>query len=244
MKGEWSKLSNEFRAQLAAVTAKRAKVVIDHILEHGHITTEELRDTYGYNHPPRAARDVREHGIPLLTFSVKGSDGRQIGAYKFDVESKIEGHKLGGRRTWPKDLKESLIKLNGSICAICFVKYESRYLQIDHRVPYEVCGDNIEALVEDFMLVCGSCNRAKSWSCEYCQNWISDHLDDVCLSCYWASPDDYTHVALRRIRRLDITWVDDEIDEYEQLAKMLESDRRRMRDFIKLSLHDSIDNSN
>ena len=47
-----------------SVTAKRPKTVIDHILEHGHITTEELKDEYGYDHPPRAARDVRELGFP------------------------------------------------------------------------------------------------------------------------------------------------------------------------------------
>ena len=43
-----------------SITNKRAKIVIDHILKHGFITTEDLEKTYGYNHPPRAARDVRE----------------------------------------------------------------------------------------------------------------------------------------------------------------------------------------
>ena len=42
------------------VTAKRPRTVIDHILKHGQVTTAELRDLYGYDHPPRAARDVRE----------------------------------------------------------------------------------------------------------------------------------------------------------------------------------------
>ena len=57
----------EFIKLLQSVKAKRPKTVIDHILKHGQITTEELKDTYGYNHPPRAARDVREQGIPLKT---------------------------------------------------------------------------------------------------------------------------------------------------------------------------------
>ena len=56
------------------VQQKRARTVLDHILEHGHVTTEELKDLYGYNHPPRAARDVREQGIPLETFRVAGTD--------------------------------------------------------------------------------------------------------------------------------------------------------------------------
>ena len=43
----------EFLKLLKSVEAKRPKTVIDHILKHGQITTEELKDTYGYNHPPR-----------------------------------------------------------------------------------------------------------------------------------------------------------------------------------------------
>lgn len=45
---------------------------------------------------------------------------------------------------------------------------DERDLQIDHRVPYEVAGESNELKTEDFMLLCGSANRAKSWSCEHC----------------------------------------------------------------------------
>jgi hypothetical protein len=58
------KYPKEFLELCASVTGKRPKTVIDHILKHGHITTEELKNKYGYDHPPRAARDVRELGIP------------------------------------------------------------------------------------------------------------------------------------------------------------------------------------
>jgi hypothetical protein len=37
----------------AKVTAKRARAVIDHILQYGGVTTDELQDM-GYTHPPRA----------------------------------------------------------------------------------------------------------------------------------------------------------------------------------------------
>jgi hypothetical protein len=60
MKNEYSK---EFIELLKSVVAKRPKTVIDHILKHGFITTENLKNLYGYNHPPRAVRDVKEHGI-------------------------------------------------------------------------------------------------------------------------------------------------------------------------------------
>ncbi len=42
----------EFLELLHSVTAKRPKTVIDHILQYGFITTEQLKDIYGYSHPP------------------------------------------------------------------------------------------------------------------------------------------------------------------------------------------------
>ncbi|MEI6436893.1 MAG: HNH endonuclease, partial [Bacteroidota bacterium] len=64
------KYSEEFLKIIKSITNKRAKIIIDHIPEHGFITTQDLKEKYGYNHPPRAARDVRESGIPLETFKV------------------------------------------------------------------------------------------------------------------------------------------------------------------------------
>lgn len=90
------KLPKDFLTLLKSVTAKRPKTVIDHILEHGQITTEQLKETYGYNHPPRTIRDVREHGIPIITFRVTGSDGRSIGAYKFGDPKDVRSAKLSG----------------------------------------------------------------------------------------------------------------------------------------------------
>ena len=68
------KLPPEFVELCKAVTAKRPKMVIDHILKHGFITTQDLKDTYGYNHPPRAVRDVKEHGIPNDFYNMEYSE--------------------------------------------------------------------------------------------------------------------------------------------------------------------------
>ena len=97
-----------FIAKVKAVTAKRARTVIDHILKHGHITTEELKDLYGYDHPPRAARDVREQGIPLETSRIAGSRGRSIGVYRFADVSKIRAGILAGRKVFPKELEKGV----------------------------------------------------------------------------------------------------------------------------------------
>ena len=92
-----------------AIDAKRARTVIDHILEHGIITNEELNDLYGDDHPPRAIRDVRENGIPLITHSVTSpKTGRRMGAYTFDDVSKIKWGRIGGRKAFSKKFKQEL----------------------------------------------------------------------------------------------------------------------------------------
>jgi len=98
-------LPDDFIRRSKKVKAKRPRTVIEHILKHGYITTEELKNKYGYNHPPRAARDVREQGIPLETFRVTGSDGRKIGAYRFGDPKKARFSKLHGRTAFSKKLK-------------------------------------------------------------------------------------------------------------------------------------------
>jgi hypothetical protein len=228
-------LSKKSKQQLESVTNKRARIVIQHILKHGFITTEDLEKQYGYNHPPRAARDVREAGIPLETFRVRSSDGRSIAAYRFGDLSKIRKQRLQGRRTFPKKLKNDLYAISGGKCAICSGVFEARYLQIDHRVPYEVAGDenDTEWSAQDYMLLCASCNRAKSWSCEHCANGQNDKLPQVCLTCYWASPDEYSHIALREIRRADILWDENEIRAYERLKKKAKAARFRIPEYVK-----------
>ena len=91
-----SKQDKEIKRLLKQITNKRARIVIEHILAHGFITTEELEKTYGYNHPPRAARDVRESGIPLETFRVKHTDGRSIAAYRFGDVTQVRKGRLQG----------------------------------------------------------------------------------------------------------------------------------------------------
>jgi len=234
-------LPKEFLDRLKAVTAKRAKTVIDHILEHGYITTEELSEKYGYDHPPRAARDVRELGIPLETFRITGTHGRKIGAYRFGDPAKIRAGKLGGRKAWPKGFKKTLVAIYGMRCGVCFTEYEPRYLQIDHRIPYEVSGDPEGELdPADFQLVCSSCNRAKSWSCENCKNWKEDQLAEVCQTCYWAKPENYAHIALRLIRRLDVTWTENEVPEYERLVRLSKHARKQLPEFVKEVLRNAL----
>ena len=238
--------SKKIVRQLESIANKRARIVIRHILKRGFVTTEELEKKYGYNHPPRAARDVREAGIPLETFRVKSSDGRSIAAYRFGDLSRVRQGKLQGRVAFPKKLKDELYLHQDGKCTICSGKFESRYLQIDHRIPYLVAGDKPDAnwIADAFRLLCSSCNRAKSWSCEHCPNGVKDKIPQVCSQCYWASPMNYVHVALREIRRADITWNAEEVQAYERLKKAAQDNQVAIPEFVKNILARTIDSQN
>lgn len=229
------KIPPEIKKVLKSIKNKRAQVVIQHIIEHGFITTEQLEKDYGYNHPPRAARDVREAGIPLESYRVKSSDGRSIVAYRFGDLSKITKGRLHGRQVFHITLKEDLYIEGLGHCYICSGHFEKRYLQVDHRVPYEISGDpkNDELNAQEFMLLCGSCNRAKSWSCENCKNWIEKKDPSICTNCYWANPIKYSHIAEKDIRRLDIQWEGDEIKVYEYMKSHAEKHKIELPEFVK-----------
>jgi hypothetical protein len=111
-------------------------------------------------------------------------------------------------------------------------KVDKRELQIDHRVPFEVDGEP-ELEAESFMLLCGSANRAKSWSCEHCENWKTIKDKSSCLSCYWAYPESYTHVAMQQVRRIDLMWQGDSIESYEKLKQQAVRLNKEIPEFIK-----------
>lgn len=231
-------LPEDFLARLRAVRAKRPRTVIEFILEHGSITTEQLKEL-GYNHPPRAARDVREQGIPLVTTRVPDSTGRMIGAYTFgDPTQLVAG--LTGRTAISKRFKKKLLAVSGPRCAVCRNVFEDRYLQTDHRVPVEVGGDEADEDrdVANYMLLDGGCNRAKSWSCENCENFIIKDLA-VCKTCYWAIPEgEYEHVATIPERRVALVWQGDEVADYVDLVHEAEAVGQPVSEYIKNHLRE------
>lgn len=219
------KLSKDDLSKLNSITDKRPSTVIQHIIKNGFITTEELTNDYGYEHAPRAARDVRERGVNLVTYRVKSSDGRSIAAYKFGkpvfVDNKIS--KVAGRTALSNALKKALIDKYGAICFIYLQPMEERLLQIDHRIPYEIGGEQ-EDNIDCYMLLSPSANRAKSWTCEHCPNWIQKNID-FCSNCFWAHPENYTHIAGKEERQIIITFTDNEIEDYNRLIELVGQDK-------------------
>ena len=216
-----NKLPKSFLEKLKAVSAKRPKTVIQRIIENDFVTTEELK-RLGYEHAPRAARDVRELGIPLETFWTKDSNGRRIGAYRFGDPS-LSSNKISkakGRTVLSKALKKALIEKFGAKCFIYLQPMEERLLQVDHRIPYEIGGEQKAGDIDCYMLLSPSANRAKSWTCEHCPNWEQKDAS-FCVKCFWAHPENYTHVAGREQRQIVITFTGNEIEDYNKLIALV-----------------------
>ena len=215
------KLKKNILDRLNAITAKRPATVIQHIIKHGFITTEELITNYGYEHAPRAARDVRERGVNLETFRVKTPDGKFIAAYRFGnsifADNKIS--KVAGRTALSQALKKALVDKYGAVCFIYLQPVDERLLQVDHRIPYEIGGEQSDN-IDCYMLLSPSANRAKSWTCEHCPNWDIKDVE-FCQNCFWAHPENYSHIAGKEERQIIITFTDNEIEDYEQLVALV-----------------------
>lgn len=110
-------------------------------------------------------------------------------------------------------------------------------------MPYEVAGEveGGEWSAADYMLLCGSCNRAKSWSCEHCENWLNDRLSQVCQTCYWANPENYVHIALKEVRRADILWSGEEVRAYDRLKKAAQTKKHPIPEYVKKIIEQHLD---
>jgi hypothetical protein len=196
----------------------RVVTVLKALLEKGSISTDELKEL-GYTHPPRAAADVKDLGIPIHSRRSKSASGRLMAVYSFGDPSQIQEGRAK-RAAFPKQFKKDLIERYGSIDCITGASLEGRVLQIDHRIPFRIAGDEgLEELdVEKFMLLDGSSQRAKSWTCEHCPN-MEVKNPEACRICFWAYPENYEHIATEPYRRVDVTWQNTDVPVFDRAKK-------------------------
>lgn len=230
-------ISQEMRKRISTVENQRARRLLELIVEHGEVTTEELTDQYGYNHPPRAKKDAMDLGFPVVSRRVKSSDGtRSISAYGLDPDAEfVEGR--GGRKAVTKAFRGELLVIAAGRCAICGGAFPDRSLQVDHRVPYEIAGEKDTPSLAEFQMLCASCNRSKSWTCEKeCPNWTARDAT-VCETCIWASPEDYEHIATRARRQITLTWDGDEIEDFDALKDAAVARGLDLDEYLRQLLH-------
>ena len=229
-----ARISQELLERIEAVSKKRARFVLDSIVKNGMVTTEEINHA-GYEHPPRAVRDARELGFSIQTIKVKHTNDRSIAAYLFPDSAKTDTRK-SGRAALPKKKRDEVIAAAGGKCQICGANTN---LQVDHRIPYEVAGESQAQQADPYLVLCGSCNRKKSWSCEHCPNWLQDKNLRICGTCYWAEPGNYDHVGMEGERRADLVWIGAEVEEYEKLRRKSKKRRLTVPEQIKEILRKS-----
>jgi len=135
-------LPEDFKKVLNSVTNKRARFVIDTILDKGFCSTEDLKNG-GYEHAPRAARDVRELGIPLDTFKIKDSNGKNIVAYRITYEIGGDPNDMldtdyfmllspsaNRDKSWACEHCINWTEKNITMCQTCYYAYPEKYNHI------------------------------------------------------------------------------------------------------------------
>lgn len=221
-------------AYIAAGTNRRAILVLKALLDKGEITTDELSEL-GYGHPPRAAADVKDAGIPIVkTMTRSTKTGKRMAVYRFGAPDNIQEGRTGGRVQFSKKFRNNLLTHYGSMDGITGATFDSRVLQIDHRVPYRVVRDAEAAKhdVADYMLLNASSQRSKSWSCEHCPN-IAARIEATCRTCFWAFPESYEHIATLQVRRTDIAWQGADVAVHDKLKAIAERQGNSVADLLR-----------
>lgn len=212
---------------------KRAVLALQVLLDKGQVSTDELKDL-GYEHPPRIIGDIKDAGIPILKLSGKSRAGKRMAVYQFGSAEDIREGRIGGRAALPKAFKAELIAHYGSRDRITGASLHERLLQIDHRIPYRVAGDaGLDSRdVSAYMLLDGSSQRAKSFSCEQCENWQRLHDPAVCRACFWAYPEKYSHIAMEQIRRTDLVWQGADVAVHDRIRALAEKSGVSVNEYL------------
>lgn len=188
---------------------------------------------------PGLWRAGRRRNLELETFRVRSTDGEASVPAGSAIQRRLRRAASRAASSSPKGFKSALG--GDPELALCGLRVElpDRYFQVDHCTPYEVAGDdgvdptNLDP--NDFMLLCGSCNRSKSWSCEACDNYTLDGDEGICATCYWATPDDYQHIALAQQRRVVLVYEENEIEGYNRALERARAEGADLSSFLKKS---------
>lgn len=220
-------------AYIARAKTGRGVLALKAILERGTVTTEDLKEL-GYDHPPRALADVRDNGIPIVSEMIRSSTGKRMARYRLGTAQQIRVGQVG-RTNFSKKFKDALLDIHGPVDCITGARHEPRSLQIDHRIPYRVAGDEGLATndLSAFMLLDAKSNRAKGFSCQNCPNFIDLRDASICRGCFWAFPEDYRHVAMQDIRRADVVWQGTEVSDYNRLKRQADKAGLSIQELLK-----------
>jgi hypothetical protein len=192
--------SVEFLETLLGPMSKRAQHVRNLILCHRGVTGIDISREYSSS--TRATTDLSQIGIPYRREWVT-QDGKRTRYYTFDPgEFKIRQE---ARNCLAPRLRVTLLEEHGYRCVNCKSTESKHLLQADHSIPYRIVGNTIVKVegLAAFKPLCPSCNTAKDDICAECPNTKTKDVE-VCRTCYWSFPPQYTHIATQTKRHLTL----------------------------------------
>ncbi len=214
---------------------KRAKWAIDELLSNGSLTSSEMLE-FGHMHPARVICDVRDQGIPVETTTIF-EQGKRYASYKLGKAKDINRAKFGGRKTIPTCIKHILVARNGMQCQLSKATLQSTDLEVDHRIPFALAGEpKHPKCPSNYMLLSRSMQMKKSKECAGCPNLKKLNSVDNCNECYWASPEHYTHKAMRQEQVTSINWTDKDAISLAKIRELALSHGLSVESLIKNTL--------
>ena len=64
----------------------------------------------------------------------------------------------------------------------------------------------------------------------------------ICLSCYWAYPENYSHIAMRPIRRVDLLWQGSEVTKFDKLKADAKAAGKQLPEYVKSLVSEALAN--
>lgn len=108
-------------------------------------------------------------------------------------------------------------------------------------MPYQVAGESLKGTSDPYMVLDGTCNRRKSWICEHCPNLLKHKKVVTCESCYWAYPEEHTHVAMEELRRVDVVFSGEETKAFDKFRRAARKQSESVRDRLKELVRESVE---
>jgi hypothetical protein len=64
----------------------------------------------------------------------------------------------------------------------------------------------------------------------------------ICLSCYWAYPENYSHIAMRPIRRVDLLWQGGDVAKFDKLKADAKAAGKQVPEYVKSLVSEALTN--
>lgn len=234
-----SDLDEEVKEAIAEVIdfmGKRPLLGLATLLENHPQWTSGRLIKANYDHSPRVFGDLKDFGVPILAENMLGQNGERSHHYRLGSKEDIVRRPLKGRSTLRKKIKRELLAKFGCKDSLTEIEFPETSLQIDHRIPFRVSGDDpANLMVERFMLLSASSQRAKAMACKRCRN-MENAIQETCKTCYWASPEDYTHVEGTEAKVTTVIWHGDDKDLFSLLKQQATLNNKDLAEEIKATL--------